>query len=387
MRQNSFYLFAPLVLIVSILLSIFFATIQLEKRIETKIFEISTSDIFSITHNNARTIENLLKGNASYPEALKKYHFLQKRVEEHLNVLVTPHVKYAYLLYRDERGIFRFLGDASFEEEKSFLDQKFDVEGPEWLEIYTTKEPLVIRHTLLQQLSISYLIPILNHGEVELILAIDFSINKIQEINHIIQTIQNGIFGIMGVIALVLIFVIIQTKRFSSIKKSAFTDKLTSVYNRNYLQKYESLINLNEYVIAALDIDYFKKINDTYGHAVGDKVLTQIGHTLLQTIRKDNDIVIRYGGEEFLILAKIDKNANHLIALNVIERIFNAIQKTAFSISEEASIQITISVGVNLFPHQAKDFQEAFKYADIALYHAKHSGRNCIKLYDETLKT
>jgi diguanylate cyclase (GGDEF)-like protein len=384
--KNPFYMLIPIIAISSILLFLLLATMRLEKSIETKIFEISTSDVFSITHNSATHIGTLLKDHDSYVDDIKKGPLLQREIEESLKTLLTPHIKYAYLLYRDNRGVFRFLSDASLYDEKALIDQKLDVESPEWLQIYTTKEPLVIRHTLLQELSISYLVPILNHGNVELILAIDFSIHKIEEINQIIHTIQNGIVGVMSVIFAILIFVIIQTKRFSAVRKSAFIDKLTNVYNRNYLQKYEDFINLDDYILATLDIDYFKKVNDTYGHDVGDKILRQVANTILLTIRTKDDIVIRYGGEEFLILAKTRRDG-HLIALNMIERIFYAIQENTFAISEEESIKITVSIGVNLVPHKSRTFQEAFKLADIALYNAKTKGRNTIEIYDENENT
>jgi len=384
--KNPFYMLVPIIVIASILLFLLLATMRLEKSIETKIFEISTSDVFSITHNSATYIETLLKESTHFSEDIKKNSFLQRKIEESLKTLLTPHIKYAYLLYRDNRGVFRFLSDASIHEEKAFIDQKLDVESPEWLQIYSTKVPLIIRHTLLQQLSISYLVPILNKGDVELILAIDFSIDKIEEINQIIHTIQNGILGVMSVIFAILIFVIIQTKQFSAVRKSAFIDKLTNVYNRNYLQKYEDFINLDDYILATLDIDYFKKVNDTYGHDVGDKILKQVANTILLTIRHKDDIVIRYGGEEFLILAKTRRDG-HLIALNMIERIFYAIQENAFAISDEESIKITVSIGVNLVPHKSRTFQEAFKLADIALYNAKTKGRNTIEIYDENENT
>ena len=384
--KNPFYMLVPIIVIASILLFLLLATMRLEKSIETKIFEISTSDVFSITHNSATYIETLLKESTHFSEDIKKNSFLQRKIEESLKTLLTPHIKYAYLLYRDNRGVFRFLSDASIHEEKAFIDQKLDVESPEWLKIYSTKVPLIIRHTLLQQLSISYLVPILNKGDVELILAIDFSIDKIEEINQIIHTIQNGIIGVMSVIFAILIFVTIQTKRFSAVRKSAFIDKLTNVYNRNYLQKYEDFINLDDYILATLDIDYFKKVNDTYGHDVGDKILRQVASTILLTIRHKDDIVIRYGGEEFLILAKTRRDG-HLIALNMIERIFYAIQENAFAISDEESIKITVSIGVNLVPHKSRTFQEAFKLADIALYNAKTKGRNTIEIYDENENT
>lgn len=376
----------PIAVISSILIFLLLVTMKLEKSIESKIFEISTSDVFSITHNSATYIETLLKDHPNFPEDIKKNSFLQRKIEESLKTLLTPHIKYAYLLYRDNRGVFRFLSDASIHEEKAFIDQKLDVDSPEWLRIYDTKEPLIIRHTLLQQLSISYLVPILNQGNVELILAIDFSVHKIEEINNIIHTIQNGIMGVISVIFAILVFVIIQTRHFSAVKKSAFIDKLTNVYNRNYLQKYEDFINLDDYIVATLDIDYFKKINDTYGHDIGDQVLKQIANTILLTIRHKDDIVIRYGGEEFLILAKTRRDG-YLVALNVIERIFYAIQENTFYISPEESINATVSIGVNLIPHKSRTFQEAFKLADIALYNAKTKGRNKIEIYDENENT
>ncbi|ATB68649.1 diguanylate cyclase/phosphodiesterase [Sulfurospirillum diekertiae] len=377
-----FYFIIPTFIIATILALLLFSTVNLEKSIEKKLFEISISDVFSITNNSASSIQSLLKESTDYTSDIKLNSALQHKIEERLKILITPNIKYAYLLYRDSRGVFRFLGDASKHEDKAFIDQKFDADSPEWLDIYAQKKALIIRHSMLQQLSMSYLVPIMYQNNVELILAIDFSIQKIEEINQIIHMIQNGIFAVMAVIFIILLFVIIQAIRFRAVKKTAFIDKLTNVYNRNYLQKYEDFINLNDYILATLDIDYFKKVNDTYGHDAGDKVLKQVADTILLAIRHKDDIVIRYGGEEFLILAKTRRD-DHLSALNVIERISHTIQETRFHISPNESINVTVSIGVNLVPYKSRTFSEAFKLADIALYNAKNKGRNTIDIYDE----
>lgn len=381
-----FYFLIPTLFISTILAVLLFSTVNLEKSIEKKIFEISTSDVFSITHNSAFLISTLLKESSDYTADIKRNNSLQHKIEESLKTLITPNIKYAYLLYRDNRGIFRFLGDASRHEEKAFIDQKFDVDSPEWLDIYTQKEAMIIRHSMLQQLSMSYLVPIMYQDNVELILAIDFSIQKIEEINQIIHMIQHGLFAVMVIIFIILLFSIIQALRYRAVKKTAFMDKLTNVYNRNYLQKYEDFINLNDYILATLDIDYFKKVNDTYGHDAGDKILKQVADMILQTIRQKDDIVIRYGGEEFLILAKTHRD-NHMSALNVIERIFHTIQESTFHVSADEAINVTVSIGVNLVPYKSRTFSEAFKQADIALYNAKNKGRNTIELYDENGNT
>ena len=379
--KNPYYLILPIAIISAILIFLLYRTINLEEQIEEKMFEISTSDVLSITQNSAKSIQSLLKEGNNYIEDIKINTLLQRKIEQNLKTLLTKNIKYAYILYRDNGGIFRFLVDASNNEEKAFLNQKFDVDSPQWIEIYDKKEPLIIKHTILHQLSISYLIPIVYNDKVELILAIDFSIKKIEDINKIIGLIKNGIFGIIVIIFIFLIIFLIQATKYRAIKKTAFMDKLTNVYNRNYLQKYEDIINLNDYILATLDIDYFKTVNDTYGHDVGDKILKQIAKTMLLTLRAEDDIVIRYGGEEFLILAKITRN-DRLSALNVIERILKNIQDNKFYISKKDFIHVTVSIGVNLMPHQSKNFSDAFKLADIALYAAKNKGRNTIEIYE-----
>ncbi|WP_419769471.1 MAG: EAL domain-containing protein [Candidatus Marinarcus sp.] len=386
--RNKFFIKNPLQLILLtagvsfVLMLLLYGTVRLEDKIENKMLQLSTSDVFSIAKNNAQSIEYVLKGSSNYIEDIKQQVRLQDNIENHLKILMTKNIKYAYLLYRDKKGVFRFLADASKPSEKAVLNQKFDIDNEEWIQIYENKEPQIIRHTVLHELSITYLVPILYEDQVQLILAIDFSIKKVEDINQIISVMKNGILGIIFVTTLFLIILIIQTVRYSAVKKSAFIDKLTNVYNRNYLQESEDFINLNDYILATLDIDHFKKVNDMYGHDVGDKILKQVANTILLTVRNKEDIIIRYGGEEFLILAKVTRD-EHVSALNVIERIFRNIQENRFYISKKDYIDVTVSIGVNLVPQKSRTFSEAFKLADIALYNAKNKGRNTIEIYDE----
>ena len=381
--KNPIYLIF-LAFFVSLVFSLLlYGTIKLEKSTTQKMMEISTFDVISIANNNASYIENSLQSSLkSYPKELELNPTLRTQIEERLSLLLTSNIKYAYLIYKDQRGIFRFLADGAKENEKAFFNQKFDIDNPRWLEIFETKKPVVIDHGFSQQLSITYLVPILKNNEVELILAIDFSIKKIEDINKILNWMQYTIIAIILIVVLFLILLLIQTFKYIAIKKSAFTDKLTGVYNRNYLQESENFINLSEYILATLDIDHFKVVNDSYGHDIGDKVLAQTAQIISSTVRAKEDIVIRYGGEEFVILAKINRNDN-LSALNVIERIFKNIQNTEFYINNQEFINVTVSIGVNLVPYKSRSFTDAFKLADLALYNAKNKGRNNIEIYDE----
>lgn len=128
-----------------------------------------------------------------------------------------------------------------------------------------------------------------------------------------------------------------------------------------------------------LDIDFFKNINDTYGHQVGDEILKEIARLLKENLRED-DIIIRYGGEEFLILLKnYREDPEGKWSLQVAQKLLQKIREYKYK-----GINLTASIGLNLETHRARNLMEAIKQADITLYKAKRAGRNRIEIYKET---
>lgn len=123
--------------------------------------------------------------------------------------------------------------------------------------------------------------------------------------------------------------------------------------------------------VALVDVDFFKKVNDTYGHPVGDEVLRVLSKSLSQEIRPQ-DIVARYGGEEFILLFPETDLEKACIAC---ERIREAVEKIVVTI-DSAEIKFTISVGVATHSHEFKNKEDLISKADEALYKAKHQGRN-----------
>jgi diguanylate cyclase (GGDEF)-like protein len=172
---------------------------------------------------------------------------------------------------------------------------------------------------------------------------------------------------------------VIEAKRLmQTLRDSALTDQLTGLHNRRFLQ--ESVENIcsgakrRGKLIGLLmcDLDYFKQVNDTYGHAAGDKVLQQTAHAIRSAVR-EADLVIRFGGEEFLIvLMDIRENDALLVAEKVRDRVF----QTRFRLDGDQVLQKTISVGVCEYPLDGDSFWQSIKYADVALYRSKESGRN-----------
>lgn len=119
------------------------------------------------------------------------------------------------------------------------------------------------------------------------------------------------------------------------------------------------------------DIDYFKQVNDVYGHNVGDMILKDTSIIIKKQIR-EADLAIRFGGEEFLVLL-IDINEGE--AEGLAEKIRKTMEDTKFKVPD-GTLKKTISLGVTEFPVDTDSFWQAIKFADVALYKAKETGRN-----------
>lgn len=157
--------------------------------------------------------------------------------------------------------------------------------------------------------------------------------------------------------------------------QSSFLDGLTGVKNRaafdNALQREIELAHRqnSDLSVVVLDVDYFKKVNDTFGHAAGDQVLIKIAKTLEASVRR-SDMVFRYGGEEFVaILSYTSEEGAKLLADRVREEI------SELNILELERRQVTASLGIASLNEQ-DDAKSIFKRADAALYQAKDLGRN-----------
>ena len=154
----------------------------------------------------------------------------------------------------------------------------------------------------------------------------------------------------------------------------ANTDVLTNISNRRhfFLQANERLKQQTEITVLMLDADHFKKVNDVYGHDVGDDVLKMIATTLRSSLPEEV-VLARLGGEEFVILAS-GLSANN--ALKLSQQICITMEETLIPVNNKASINITLSIGTAQRRDFNEEIDEILKRADIALYKAKTTGRN-----------
>lgn len=155
-------------------------------------------------------------------------------------------------------------------------------------------------------------------------------------------------------------------------------DELTECFNRRYLSEKlpiemkNAIKKKKDLAIIMLDIDFFKKVNDTYGHLIGDHVLKEVVKVTKKNIRSSTDWIARYGGEEFVIVLN-DTNSSD--AIIVAEKIRTTIENTVFNY-KDITVRVTVSIGVTNLTDDIKDVNELLEKVDKNLYKAKNKGRN-----------
>jgi diguanylate cyclase len=173
---------------------------------------------------------------------------------------------------------------------------------------------------------------------------------------------------------------------YHSILKIAERDSLTGLANRYHFEESieKALVQANRdktnLAVVMIDLDYFKEVNDTLGHAAGDELLKTVAKRLKTTVR-EGDTLCRLGGDEFVIL--IPQLEDEIFIHKFVERLFKALKEPL--VYNETSIKISTSLGVAMYPENASDSTDLMKCADVALYRSKESGRNQSHFYSADL--
>jgi diguanylate cyclase (GGDEF)-like protein len=171
---------------------------------------------------------------------------------------------------------------------------------------------------------------------------------------------------------------VLEAKRLMEhLRENALRDAMTGLYNRRFLEEYVSALvagsqrRKSAFSVLMLDLDFFKQVNDTHGHEAGDKVIKTLADILMRNVRT-SDMAVRYGGEEFLIVL-VDSGAD--AGVKVAEKIRTEVEATKIPLPG-GILQKTISIGVAEYPTDSDTFWQVVKFADVALYQAKSTGRN-----------
>lgn len=174
-------------------------------------------------------------------------------------------------------------------------------------------------------------------------------------------------------------------KEKTKLQKESITDNLTGLFNRNYLKyifevfKSKAKRENKKLAVLFIDLDYFKEINDTLGHKYGDMLLKIISKRFREVLRKE-DTIIRFGGDEFVVLMLFKKEEE---ILNVIERLYKKMQEKIILKNKE--FNIGLSIGVSIYPDDGEELDILIKNADMAMYEAKKKGKGRFEFFRHEL--
>lgn len=209
----------------------------------------------------------------------------------------------------------------------------------------------------------------------------DFALNEFEQQQALQRTIMVSVLLLLVVL---LLFAWRQYRLKRKFSLLANTDYLTGVANRRKIMDFAELqwqeLSKNDtcFSLISFDLDHFKKVNDEFGHPVGDLVLKRVVVLAQQAIR-DKDCLGRIGGEEFLVVLH---NTNQEQATEIAYRIKSAIEKETIDCENGQTVKVTVSLGVTQKSNQTDTFKDLLKQADKALYSAKTKGRNRVEIYE-----
>lgn len=243
---------------------------------------------------------------------------------------------------------------------------------------------LLIIFSIISISKLNFLKKYISMGFANIASSLIWTLISVKDTNLILRILYNYIIStviVSIIIYYVLIYIYKTNELYLKLKQESTKDFLTGLSNVREFDKF-----LNEFAAAAadknddlsllmIDIDFFKKVNDTFGHSSGDMVLKQISDILASSCRSF-DIISRKGGEEFAVIL-LGCNYGH--ALEIAERIRKNVEDYHFIIEKNKKIRITVSIGVSSYPGSTHDPNELLHEADNALYFAKRNGRNRVK--------
>lgn len=346
----------------------------LSTKIYSRIFDITSGSFIEAIRNLDKESNDLYNENQTsakdFLDLYKNSPFINGFINRSLNLFLSKNIVHIFMITK-ENNHFVYIYNAKEHVMPGFPFMPDKDELKKILKAYNEDKMLIYKHNKIFNIGFSLYYPIDIKQRYRALVVLDYS-NKFTDFIDESFYIQRYISFSLLVLALVfLLYVGYIRLRENKHKLILYLDPLTGVFNRRYLKFVETIHK--DYVIAMIDIDFFKQINDTYGHAVGDIAIKTVANIIRQSLR-NQDIIIRYGGEEFLMLIR-DPN-DDFICNAILERIRKNIEK-AYIYFDDKNINITVSIGA-LVDGKDLSLEERIKIADKFLYEAKNSGRNKI---------
>lgn len=319
--------------------------------------------------------------NGDFVEKTSSDILFRENLEDMLQIIRTSTIQNLFVIYKEDDGSYSFLLDSDKDpKNRAEIFQPFEPASTVWDECYKTGSLHIYEHQENTNLWITVSVPLIENNTTVALLGADISYILDEDIEMQLQHFGELflLFSLAGISWFVLLYILVLY--FRRKYHEGYIDPLTDTFNRRYL--YDVLLHnlARHYQLIMIDIDYFKKINDTYGHTVGDDVLKVIAKRIKETTR-DNDILIRFGGEEFLLYTtELDEYKSLAYAQRICENIANLP-----IYCNDITCNTTISLGVNPYADNTLNFKDMIALADEALYKSKTLGRNRVSISSKPL--
>ncbi len=303
---------------------------------------------------------------------------LRKKNEKYLKEFLNRNISSIYILFTFNNRNFILLDtDDSSNKILPFILDDTDIKY--FNRVKKTAQKVVYIQNSIQDLAFTFIKPIIIDGQIVAFLIIDYTQKRYNPLFSLINiTTKIIMMAIIILLILLTIFIFFYLKN-SYIKYRMYINPETETFYRSYLVDNYEKIDFPNYYIALVDIDFFKRINDIYGHNIGDKVLNRVIRRI-STKLSNRDIFIQYGGEEFLIFI-CKKNTTVKDFKDRLEEIRRTVENLNIRIKRDI-VKITVSIGGFIRTETSTSLQDAIHKADSALYESKHNGRNTISYFD-----
>ena len=300
--------------------------------------------------------------------------------EKKLSVLVNDDINALYMLFISKNKLF-FLLDTGVIDRGETGDIFIPEHESYFKKVYQDKKKRTFIQNELGSLGFTLIKPIIQDKETIGFLVVDYTQKHLSSLSSLLDvTVDILVFSILAMMFLLFVFML-YVGYSNYIKYKIYHNHKTNTLNKVYLTDYADKIDFKQYYVALADLDFFKRVNNLYGQANGDKVITSVIKSIATQLRKE-DMLIQYSGEEFLLLISKDE-MNERMFQHLLEDIRILVERLTFNIADE-KFSLTISIGALMSTEYEKSLQDSIHKADTALYECKHNGRNSICYFDTT---
>ena len=332
-----------------------------------------------------KLIEKIIYSDNDFLKNNIKDTTLRKKNIQRLKDFKNRNISSAYIIVPIKDKFFILLDSA--DNNIDLGPQLFILDGIDensFLKAKKTKKKQIYIQKNINDLGFTLIKPIVKDRKLSAFFVIDYTQKTYNSLTSLLRVSAKIIMGFLILLIVLLTIFILYFLRNSYLKNRMYRNPNTGTFYRSYLTDNYEKINFSDYYIVLADIDFFKRVNDIYGQANGDRVLDSIMIKISSLLNKE-DIFIEYGGEEFLIL--ISKNDTDVERFKSrIEDMREMVESLNIKIKND-TINLTISIGAFIQTESATSLQDAIHKADAALYDSKHNGRNIVTYFDISDRT